>query len=59
MNHAEDRGHLWRLRIHVLLWIVLLSAAAVWLTLYLIGTLQDPLAGRRSATAKKTVCRVA
>lgn len=46
MNKKSDFSKRGFLFLYVGLWIILLVAAAAWLTVYLTGTLGDPLAGK-------------
>lgn len=46
MSHSMTLWLRVQLYLHVFVWSILLTAAGVWLTVYLVGTLGDPLAGR-------------
>ena len=50
----SDTGGIWmklKLVLHVLLWSVLLTAAAVWLTVFLFGTLREPWDKKRARSS--------
>jgi hypothetical protein len=46
MNHRSDLSRRFFLLLYVGMWSIILVAAGTWLTLYLIGTLGDPLADK-------------
>ena len=49
MSHSMSLWQRIQLYLHVAVWSVLLTAAGAWLTVYLLGTLGDPLGGRVQA----------
>lgn len=51
MNHRPGPAKRFLLFLYVMMWIAVFVCAGAWLTLYLAGTLVDPLAGRKARAA--------
>jgi hypothetical protein len=51
MSHSASLSKRFLLFVYVVVWSVLLAGAAVWLTGYLVGTVGDPLAGKKAQAA--------
>ncbi len=51
MSHSASLSKRFLLFLYVAMWSILLAGAAGWLTLYLVGTVGDPLAGKKVQAA--------